>query len=76
MFYKEIQKPGGSLKLIPLQSCNRLQIVSNEDHLLAEGSFGYVFKSGFPDAQILAVKNINTVVALSIHEEEQFLDVI
>ncbi|KAF8369448.1 hypothetical protein HHK36_032533 [Tetracentron sinense] len=47
----------------------------SEDNLLGEGSLGSVYKAEFPDGQILAVKNINTV-ALSLHEEEQLLDVI
>ncbi|KAF9597242.1 hypothetical protein IFM89_016383 [Coptis chinensis] len=62
----------------PMLALRKLQSATNsfsEDHLLGEGSLGSVFKAGFPDGQILAVKNINTV-ALSIHEEEQFLDVI
>ncbi|KAF8395893.1 hypothetical protein HHK36_019848 [Tetracentron sinense] len=47
----------------------------SEDNLLGEGSLGSVYKAEFPDGQILAVKNINTA-ALSLQEEEQFLDVI
>ncbi|KAF6165538.1 hypothetical protein GIB67_015861 [Kingdonia uniflora] len=47
----------------------------SEDNLLGEGSLGSVYKANFPDGKIFAVKNVNTV-ALSLHEEEQFLDVI
>ncbi|XP_057505840.1 protein STRUBBELIG-RECEPTOR FAMILY 2 isoform X1 [Actinidia eriantha] len=47
----------------------------SEQHLLGEGSLGSVYKADFPNGQVLAVKNINTVT-LSLHEEEQFLDVI
>ncbi|KAF6158802.1 hypothetical protein GIB67_040316 [Kingdonia uniflora] len=55
-----------------------LQCATNsfsEDNLLGEGSLGSVYKANFPDGKIFAVKNVNTV-ALSLHEEEQFLDVI
>nr|XP_016470054.1 PREDICTED: protein STRUBBELIG-RECEPTOR FAMILY 2-like [Nicotiana tabacum] len=44
-------------------------------NLLGEGTLGSVYRADFPDGQILAVKNIKTV-ALSITEEEQFMDVI
>ncbi|PSS01834.1 Protein STRUBBELIG-RECEPTOR FAMILY 2 like [Actinidia chinensis var. chinensis] len=47
----------------------------SEEHLLGEGSLGSVYKADFPNGQVMAVKNINTVT-LSLHEEEQFLDVI
>ncbi|XP_059646370.1 protein STRUBBELIG-RECEPTOR FAMILY 2 [Cornus florida] len=47
----------------------------SEENLLGEGSLGSVYKAEFPDGQILAVKNIKTA-ALSLNEEEQFLDVI
>ncbi|KAL5707887.1 non-specific serine/threonine protein kinase [Ranunculus cassubicifolius] len=55
-----------------------LQIATNtfnEENLLGEGSLGSVFRAEFPDGEVLAVKNISTV-ALSVHEEEQFLDVV
>ncbi|KAJ8564480.1 hypothetical protein K7X08_000940 [Anisodus acutangulus] len=44
-------------------------------NLLGEGTLGSVYRADFPDGQILAVKNIKTV-ALSITEEEQFMEVI
>ncbi|GFY96277.1 STRUBBELIG-receptor family 2 [Actinidia rufa] len=47
----------------------------SEEHLLGEGSLGSVYKADFPNGQVMAVKNINTVT-LSLHEEEQFLHVI
>ncbi|XP_042513258.1 protein STRUBBELIG-RECEPTOR FAMILY 2 isoform X2 [Macadamia integrifolia] len=47
----------------------------HEENILGEGSLGSVYKAEFPDGQILAVKSIKTV-PLSLHEEEQFLDVI
>ncbi|XP_052176591.1 protein STRUBBELIG-RECEPTOR FAMILY 2 [Diospyros lotus] len=46
----------------------------NEKNLLGEGSLGSVYKAEFPNGQVLAVKNVNTV-PLSLHEE-QFLQVI
>ncbi|XP_057982485.1 protein STRUBBELIG-RECEPTOR FAMILY 2 [Malania oleifera] len=61
-----------------LYTVAELQSATNsfgEENLLGEGSLGSVYKAEFPDGQILAVKNINTV-ALSLHEEERFLDVI
>ncbi|XP_055801592.1 protein STRUBBELIG-RECEPTOR FAMILY 2 isoform X2 [Solanum dulcamara] len=45
------------------------------NNLLGEGTLGSVYRADFPDGQILAVKNIKTV-ALSITEEEQFMEVI
>ncbi|KAF7149382.1 hypothetical protein RHSIM_Rhsim03G0009000 [Rhododendron simsii] len=47
----------------------------SEENFLGEGSLGSVYKAELPNGQILALKNINTVV-LSHNEEEQFLDVI
>ncbi|KAJ4969703.1 hypothetical protein NE237_002802 [Protea cynaroides] len=47
----------------------------SEGNILREGSLGSVYKAEFPGGQILVVKSIN-MVALSLHEEEQFLDVI
>ncbi|EXB93649.1 Protein STRUBBELIG-RECEPTOR FAMILY 2 [Morus notabilis] len=47
----------------------------SEPNLIGEGSLGSVYKAEFPDGQVLAVKNINTVT-LSFKEEEQFLDVV
>ncbi|KAL3373034.1 hypothetical protein AABB24_005174 [Solanum stoloniferum] len=45
------------------------------NNLLGEGTLGSVYRADFPDGQVLAVKNIKTV-ALSITEEEQFMEVI
>ncbi|KAL9237802.1 hypothetical protein vseg_012306 [Gypsophila vaccaria] len=42
---------------------------------LGEGSLGSVYKSQYPDGRIFAVKSINTE-SLSLHEEEQFLEVV
>ncbi|KAL6987047.1 non-specific serine,threonine protein kinase [Sarracenia purpurea var. burkii] len=47
----------------------------SKENLLGEGSLGSVYKAEFPNGQVLAVKDIKTV-PLSLHEEEQFLDVI
>nr|CAN63788.1 hypothetical protein VITISV_000288 [Vitis vinifera] len=61
-----------------LYTVAELQLATNsfsEENLLGEGSLGSVYKGEFPDGQVMAVKNINTV-SLSLHEEEQFLDVI
>ncbi|XP_031130969.1 protein STRUBBELIG-RECEPTOR FAMILY 2 [Ipomoea triloba] len=57
---------------------SELQLATNnfsEENLLGEGSLGSVYKAEFPDGQIFAVKNINTV-ELSLQEEEHFLDVV
>nr|GLL47470.1 protein STRUBBELIG-RECEPTOR FAMILY 2 [Ipomoea trifida] len=57
---------------------SELQLATNnfsEENLLGEGSLGSVYKAEFPDGQIFAVKNINTV-ELSLQEEENFLDVV
>ncbi|XP_071699430.1 protein STRUBBELIG-RECEPTOR FAMILY 2-like [Rutidosis leptorrhynchoides] len=47
----------------------------NRTNFLGEGSLGTVFRAEFPDGQVFAVKCISTVV-LSLHEEQQFLEVI
>lgn len=47
----------------------------NRTNFLGEGSLGSVFRADFPDGQVFAVKRISTV-ALSLHEEQQFLEVI
>ncbi|XP_077210507.1 protein STRUBBELIG-RECEPTOR FAMILY 8-like [Tasmannia lanceolata] len=55
-----------------------LQIATNsfcEDNLLGEGSLGPVYKGFFPNGQTVVVKKFN-MVALSRHEEDQFLDAI
>ncbi|KAL3533896.1 hypothetical protein ACH5RR_007417 [Cinchona calisaya] len=55
-----------------------LQLATNsfsEDKLLGQGSLGSVYRAELPDGEFLAVKNISTV-QLSLHEEEQFLNVV
>ncbi|KAK1408468.1 hypothetical protein QVD17_40266 [Tagetes erecta] len=47
----------------------------NRTNFLGEGSLGSVFRAEFPDGQVYAVKCISTIT-LSLHEEEQFLEVI
>ncbi|CAN4114581.1 unnamed protein product [Withania somnifera] len=61
-----------------LYTVAELQLATNNFspvNLLGEGTLGSVYRAEFPDGQILAVKNIKTV-ALSITEEEQFMEVI
>ncbi|KAK2976129.1 hypothetical protein RJ640_010664 [Escallonia rubra] len=61
-----------------LYTVAELQLATNyfsEENLLGEGSLGSVYKAEFPDGQVFAVKNINTV-ELSLNEEERFLEVI
>ncbi|CAK9159338.1 unnamed protein product [Ilex paraguariensis] len=61
-----------------LYTVAELQSATNsfsEESLLGEGSLGSVYRAEFPNGQIFAVKNINTE-ALSLVEEEQFLEVI
>ncbi|GAB4851549.1 hypothetical protein Ancab_030952 [Ancistrocladus abbreviatus] len=61
-----------------LYSVAEVQLATNnfsEANFLGEGSLGSVYKAEFPDGQLCAVKDINTV-SLSLHEEEQFMDVI
>ncbi|XP_027174137.1 protein STRUBBELIG-RECEPTOR FAMILY 2 [Coffea eugenioides] len=55
-----------------------LQLATNsfsEENLLGWGSLGSVYSAKLPDGELLAVKNISTV-ELSLHEEEQFLNVV
>ncbi|XP_076907788.1 protein STRUBBELIG-RECEPTOR FAMILY 2-like [Bidens hawaiensis] len=47
----------------------------NRTNFLGEGSLGSVFRAEFPDGQVFAVKCISTI-SLSLHEEQQFLEVI
>nr|XP_043618618.1 protein STRUBBELIG-RECEPTOR FAMILY 2 [Erigeron canadensis] len=47
----------------------------NRTNFLGEGSLGSVFRADFPDGQVFAVKCISTI-ELSLHEEQQFLEVI
>ncbi|KAJ0911691.1 putative protein kinase RLK-Pelle-LRR-V family [Helianthus annuus] len=47
----------------------------NRSNFLGEGSLGSVFRAEFPDGQVFAVKCISTIT-LSMHEEQQFLEVI
>ncbi|KAK3023430.1 hypothetical protein RJ639_042674 [Escallonia herrerae] len=61
-----------------LYTVAELQLATNyfsKENLLGEGSLGSVYKAEFPDGQVFAVKNINTV-ELSLNEEERFLEVI
>ncbi|KAK9157074.1 hypothetical protein Scep_003648 [Stephania cephalantha] len=46
-----------------------------EVNFLGEGSLGSVYKAQLPDGQILAVKYVH-MVTLSLHEEDQFMEVI
>ncbi|KAK9290476.1 hypothetical protein L1049_008646 [Liquidambar formosana] len=73
-FSKKCRIPGR----VKIYTAAELQGATNnfsEENFLGEGSLGSVYKAEFPDGQIMAVRNINTV-ALSLQEEDQFLDVI
>ncbi|CAI0406706.1 unnamed protein product [Linum tenue] len=61
-----------------IYTVEELQYATNsfsEDNLLGEGSLGGVYRAEFPDGQVLAVKNVNTV-SLSFEEEERLMEVI
>ncbi|CAI0402871.1 unnamed protein product [Linum tenue] len=61
-----------------IYTVEELQYATNsfsEDNLIGEGSLGAVYRAEFPDGQVLAVKNINTV-SLSFEEEERLMEVI
>ncbi|KAL8167854.1 hypothetical protein V2J09_009353 [Rumex salicifolius] len=61
-----------------LYSISELQLATNnfsQENFLGEGSLGSVHRGEFPEGQVFAVKNVNTI-SLSLHEEEQFLDTI
>ncbi|CAI9297777.1 unnamed protein product [Lactuca saligna] len=73
-FAKKSRMPIGAT----LYTVAELQLATNSfdrSNFLGEGSLGSVYKAEFPDGQVFAVKCINTV-ALSLHEEQQFLEVI
>ncbi|KAI3873650.1 hypothetical protein MKW92_023417 [Papaver armeniacum] len=57
---------------------SELQLATNgfcKDNLLGEGSVGSVYKAQFTDGQIFAARVVDTV-ALSLHEEEHFFNII
>ncbi|XP_010534354.1 PREDICTED: protein STRUBBELIG-RECEPTOR FAMILY 2-like isoform X2 [Tarenaya hassleriana] len=59
-------------------SVAELQLATNnfsEENLLAEGPLGSVYRAKLPDGQFSAVKNI-PMASLSLHEEEQFMEVL
>ncbi|KAK9075838.1 hypothetical protein SSX86_004167 [Deinandra increscens subsp. villosa] len=61
-----------------LYAVAELELATNNFNLtnfLGEGSLGSVFRAEFPDGQVFAVKCISTIT-LSLHEEQQFLEVI
>ncbi|KAL4571637.1 hypothetical protein LXL04_018400 [Taraxacum kok-saghyz] len=73
-FAKKSRMPIGAT----LYTVAELQLATNSfdrSNFLGEGTLGSVYKAEFPDGQVFAVKCINTV-ALSLHEEQQFLEVI
>ncbi|XP_022928074.1 protein STRUBBELIG-RECEPTOR FAMILY 2-like [Cucurbita moschata] len=73
-FSKRCNLPVGT----KMYTLSELQSTTNnfsQENLLGEGSLGAVYRAEFPDGQVLAVKNIN-MGALSLTEEEKFLDVV
>ncbi|KAL3534204.1 hypothetical protein ACH5RR_002665 [Cinchona calisaya] len=61
-----------------LYTLAELQLATNsfsEENLLGHGSLGSVYRAELAEGEFLAVKNIGTV-QLSLHEEEQFLNVV
>ncbi|GJW72734.1 protein STRUBBELIG-receptor family 2, partial [Tanacetum coccineum] len=73
-FAKKSRVPIGA----KLYTVAELELTTNNfgrSNFLGEGSIGTVYKAEFPDGQVFAVKCISTV-ALSLHEEQQFLEVI
>ncbi|XP_061346375.1 protein STRUBBELIG-RECEPTOR FAMILY 2-like [Gastrolobium bilobum] len=68
-------KSTGRTKIYTVAELQLATSCFNEGNLLGEGSLGPVYRAGFPDGKILAVKNIN-MAGQSFRKEEKFLDVI
>ncbi|KAK9055463.1 hypothetical protein SSX86_026546 [Deinandra increscens subsp. villosa] len=73
-FAKKSRMPIGA-KLYTVAELELATNSFNQTNFLGEGSLGTVFRAEFPDGQVFAVKCISTV-ALSLLEEQQFLEVI
>ncbi|KAL8236608.1 hypothetical protein R6Q59_017689 [Mikania micrantha] len=73
-FAKKSRMPIGA-KLYTVAELELATNSFNRTNFLGEGSLGTMFRAEFPDGQVFAVKCINTV-ALSLIEEQQFLEVI
>ncbi|KAK9664589.1 hypothetical protein RND81_14G053900 [Saponaria officinalis] len=71
---RNIKKPS-NVKLFTAEELRSATNNFSQVTFLGEGSLGSVYKAQFPDGRIFAVKSINTE-SLSLHEEEQFLDVV
>ncbi|MCD9641701.1 hypothetical protein HAX54_028089 [Datura stramonium] len=71
--FLEVQKIPICAKLYTMAELQLATSNFSPVNLLGEGTLGSVYRADFPDGQILAVKNIKTV-ALSITEEEQFIE--
>ncbi|XP_048142067.1 protein STRUBBELIG-RECEPTOR FAMILY 2 isoform X2 [Rhodamnia argentea] len=75
---KSFSRKCEALECVKIYNAAELQFATKgfgEENLIFEGSLGPVYEAKLPDGQILAVENIN-MASLSLHEEEQFLDVI
>uniref|UniRef100_A0A251UMW3 Putative STRUBBELIG-receptor family 2 n=1 Tax=Helianthus annuus TaxID=4232 RepID=A0A251UMW3_HELAN len=73
-FAKKTRTPIGA-KLYTVAELELATNSFNRTNFLGEGSLGTVFRGDFPDGQVFTVKCISTV-ALSLLEEQQFLEVI
>ncbi|KAJ0787979.1 putative protein kinase RLK-Pelle-LRR-V family [Helianthus annuus] len=73
-FAKKTRTPIGA-KLYTVAELELATNSFNRTNFLGEGSLGTVFRGEFPDGQVFTVKCISTV-ALSLLEEQQFLEVI
>ncbi|KAK1420751.1 hypothetical protein QVD17_22597 [Tagetes erecta] len=73
-FAKKSRAPIGA-KLYTVAEIELATNSFNQANFLGEGSLGTVFRAEFPDEQVFAVKCISTV-ALSLLEEQKFLEVI
>ncbi|MFS7934296.1 putative protein kinase RLK-Pelle-LRR-V family [Helianthus anomalus] len=73
-FAKKTRTPIGA-KLYTVAELELATNSFNRTNFLGEGSLGTVFRGEFPDGQVFTVKCISTV-ALSLVEEQQFLEVI